>query len=591
MLRLQPLAQLNDRLTSCVEEGENPRVRIMGITREPFLPNMVPELGKKGSLVMPLIDTALLGSLHSGIIAPFPSKRSCLLPRRASLTESMMTPPIPSNNHAEIVPKFSPKMESPDVEVVTDRSVGLPIPVNPIRVTERCRMRKIENDSVYNPGAGLGPIKSSIPIIRRRSSTHLGLHKDDVLQILERLGSLTPIVAAAVHSDDVNIVVKCHHRSGATPAIEIHVQAVQVEIVDLPRHYLLRSRKALRHPQDEAQKFYFKVFGEWVHVLLLPPVPLLVTRLSSNAIKHTHLMRVRCVPMHRAQRAASRIARCWRQSTTADGWSSVARAVRRGTLRLSPLASSPPRLPQAFMQAIISHAFRGISGEHEHPRAVLMFGLPGSGKNHVLSQRRRPDHAIVDVDQCLAMMPRFWCGMTQRTDGRVVNGEDWVFPMRSEARRIANLIFGEALRRRSNVIWVGTGRTQKAYASMVSCLRASEYTIEVCGVAVDTATARKRMLNRERKFKRPVPRRVLTDAMTCVPKHFAEIALLADHARVFWNGSPPSPKLIWDNHHGVINRGYWDRWNNPSPLIPTPPQSPSVLTRKAPDHPGTKSTR
>ena len=46
-----------------------------------------------------------------------------------------------------------------------------------------------------------------------------------------------------------------------------------------------------------------------------------------------------------------------------------------------------------------------------NPRLVLMFGVPGSGKNWVLKKRRKKNHVIINVDDCLAMLPDYWRAM------------------------------------------------------------------------------------------------------------------------------------------------------------------------------------
>lgn len=404
-------------------------------------------------------------------------------------------------------------------------------------------------------------------------STHLCRDKTEVLLTLGRLGSPTSAVSAALGSDVTALTIKCRRRHPGSPLeVEIHTSQVAVYIEGLPGSYVLHSELAKSNPRKEAEKLYFRVFGTQVHSINLPHPPPVKNRLSTNAVLITASVLVRCIPMHRASCAATSIARFWRRLVAkSDGWSAVASAVRQRSLSLPQNERSTRQISDAFVKAIVEDAFVGISTGISDPRGVLTFGFPGSGKTWL--GEGKSDHVVVDVDAVLGSMPRFWEKRAEVALVRVHKARgDWVFPMRDEARRIADMIFDEALLRRANVIWVGTGRTLEAYLAMTKRMRDLGYTIATEAVAVRSATARARMLGREREFKRPVPRRVLTDAIAFVPKHFARVGIEADHSRVFWNGSPFStPRLIWDNHHGVLDSPRWKQWNNPSPLLATPP--------------------
>jgi predicted ABC-type ATPase len=348
--------------------------------------------------------------------------------------------------------------------------------------------------------------------------------------------------------------------------IQLSVPELVIQIEGLPTTVTIQTRRAWRYPQKEAQRHYFKVFGAWVHTQ--GAVRSSQRRIIAHGVTlRTQRAFVRCIPLYKASRAAGCIGRFWRtRRRELKSWSLIADAVIHHTL---PPIATPRVLPPSFIASILEHKFDGVTRNLTTPHFVAMFGLPGAGKNHWLMQKGWSDTVVVDVDECLGMLPVFWTTRIERISS--IPGEDWVFPIRGEARKIANMIFEHAVQSRTNLVWNGTGRTLADYTKMIKRVRDAGYIVELCGVAVDTQTAKKRMRSRERKIKRPVPIRVLKDAMKCVHTHFGELAEDADVARVWWNASPSSPTIIWDNTHGIVRPDEWARWNNPSPLPITPP--------------------
>lgn len=212
-----------------------------------------------------------------------------------------------------------------------------------------------------------------------------------------------------------------------------------------------------------------------------------------------------------------------------------------------------------YVASIVAEFLKNVPTNQSNPRAVLMFGFPGSGKTTLQRRRERDGHLIIDVDECLACMPAFWSGVLEAKSG------DWVFEMRSDARKIAERLLDEAIQRRVHFVWNGLGRSFQQYKQLVERLREAEYEIEACGVQVKSSTARKRMKAREKKFKRPVPRRVLVESIGTVHTNFNRIRAMSDYARV-WTTEDDSPKIIWDKDHGIQDTKRWFQWNNPSPL-------------------------
>ena len=79
-------------------------------------------------------------------------------------------------------------------------------------------------------------------------------------------------------------------------------------------------------------------------------------------------------------------------------------------LSLDDLRESYRWSTPSYHQKLVHYFTENIPRDLESPRLVLMFGVPGSGKNWLLSRRRKRDHVIINIDDCLAMLPDYWRG-------------------------------------------------------------------------------------------------------------------------------------------------------------------------------------
>ena len=86
---------------------------------------------------------------------------------------------------------------------------------------------------------------------------------------------------------------------------------------------------------------------------------------------------------------------------------------------------------------------------------MLVFGMPGSGKNWVLDKKRGKNHVIINVDDCRALLPNYWKNMIEKNHK---DNEDWIRFFHKECNSIAKDIFNYALNNRMNIIWNGTGK-------------------------------------------------------------------------------------------------------------------------------------
>lgn len=225
-------------------------------------------------------------------------------------------------------------------------------------------------------------------------------------------------------------------------------------------------------------------------------------------------------------------------------------------------------LQQAFREKCVYSNLRGIPTDRKKPRCVLVFGPPGAGKDHVLELLHKHDHAYIGLDACMACLPRYWNGVVEHLGQEEV--EDWVYALRPAARAIAEHMLEVTITRRAHFVWNGTGRNAQYYLRLAKRVKAIGYTVEIVGVSVQPSTALRRMRERERKNRRPVPRSVLEDALVKIPSSWEEVLPLADHARIWSNEDGPSPRLIFDAHQGVLDPKALETWRRPGLLLLLP---------------------
>ena len=99
-----------------------------------------------------------------------------------------------------------------------------------------------------------------------------------------------------------------------------------------------------------------------------------------------------------------------------------------------------------------------------------MFGIPGSGKNWVLDKRRKRDHVVINIDDCLAMLPDYWRGMLELQE-KDKNAHDWIKMFRKECHAIVELLFKYAVKHRMNIVWNGTGKNMTKYLNLIHSVK------------------------------------------------------------------------------------------------------------------------
>ena len=232
--------------------------------------------------------------------------------------------------------------------------------------------------------------------------------------------------------------------------------------------------------------------------------------------------------------------------------SSKAKVSKKKKLSLSDLNNRYKWSTPAYHKHLIHYFTDHLPRDVEQPRLVLMFGIPGSGKNWVLDKRRKRNHVVINVDDCLAMLPDYWRGMLELQE-RDKRAHDWIQTFREECQVIARQLFKFALSNKMNIVWNGTGKNINKYTKLMDMAKKRGYIIELNGIWVPLEVAKKRINTRRDSYGRPVPKKVFEKAALNIPSSFKQLRHEADYARIWKNEPCRSPRVIWDKEQGWID--------------------------------------
>ena len=197
-------------------------------------------------------------------------------------------------------------------------------------------------------------------------------------------------------------------------------------------------------------------------------------------------------------------------------------------------------------QKIVQYFVQDKSKNMKKPRLMLIFGLPGSGKNWALEKKRGQDHVIINVDDCRALLPNYWKKIIEKNDTK---NEDWIRNFHSECSAIAQDIFKYALSHRMNIVWNGTGKNLEKYRDLMQRAKKENYTVELRYIWVPLSVARMRVNRRASMIGRIVPEEVIKIANDRIPATFKNLRVEADFARIYSN-TVTSPTMVWDKDQG-----------------------------------------
>ena len=195
---------------------------------------------------------------------------------------------------------------------------------------------------------------------------------------------------------------------------------------------------------------------------------------------------------------------------------------------------------------IVQYFVQEKSKNVKKPRLMLIFGLPGSGKNWALEKKRGKNHVIINVDDCRALLPNYWKKIIEKNNTK---NEDWIRNFHNECGAIAQEIFKYALNNRMNIIWNGTGKNLEKYKNLMQRAKKKNYTIELRYIWVPLSVARMRANRRASIIGRTVPEEVMIRANNKIPDTFKNLRIDADYARIYSN-TVTSPTMVWDKDQG-----------------------------------------
>jgi ribA/ribD-fused uncharacterized protein len=194
-------------------------------------------------------------------------------------------------------------------------------------------------------------------------------------------------------------------------------------------------------------------------------------------------------------------------------------------------------------------------GGRERPAALIVVGIPGSGKNSVASRLVGDDHAWIDSDVIKARLPEFVAATPeqQQEASRLVH---------REANHVAHRLWYRVIDRRLNLVFVGTGRDIDLYQACFAELRERGYTLRLIWTFVDPSVARERVRQRGMTTGRWVDDAVIDDADAAIAGNFRRLCTAADEAEVL-DASTSPPGLVWSrtadgqervHHPGLAHR-------------------------------------
>ena len=255
-------------------------------------------------------------------------------------------------------------------------------------------------------------------------------------------------------------------------------------------------------------------------------------------------------PLWREERASFTIHRFWSDQKRRS-WLSVMKE-KKGPYRELKTMFSLRDLPRwyrhEYHEKVIRFFLKSGNIVQTKPRAVFMFGLPGSGKNWALSKHRTSGAVIIDVDSIRALLPKYWNAMMHCKTSTV----DWIQMMTKECQSIAKGIWSEALQKRYSITWNGTGKNVEKYSSLLKEANQAGYVTELRYIWVPFDLAKKRVGQRHLQIGRHVPLHVIQEAATQIPHTFRTLSPFVHCARIYSNVQK-SPRLLWDKHQGWLS--------------------------------------
>ncbi len=196
----------------------------------------------------------------------------------------------------------------------------------------------------------------------------------------------------------------------------------------------------------------------------------------------------------------------------------------------------------ARKEAISETMLRGTPqvANNKTPTAIVMMGLPGSGKSSVI-RLVAPDienYVVADPDAAKEGLPEFQAGIRRRDRGIAGRVHD-------ESKNITDYAVQQARGSRRNIIYDTTG---VGFSPVdLAGLRGQGYHVKLVYVHVPLNTAKQRVLDREQQTGRGVPENIITNIHGMMGGSLISLAPRANKV-LLYNNSGTSPQLIWQGN-------------------------------------------
>ena len=322
---------------------------------------------------------------------------------------------------------------------------------------------------------------------------------------------------------------------------------------------------SLLTPKEAIKEEFFNMFGNICKVVYID-IRTIERRHCNHLTIIQSTIHATVKTLHREVRSSKIIANMYK-NTKRNSWpciadSSIKKYCFPKRLSLNALKEKYNWSTDNYHQKLVHYFTENIIANNKTPRLVLMFGIPGSGKNWVLDKRQKTNHVVINVDDCLAMLPDYWRGILELQE-KDKYAHDWIRTFRAECAEIAAKLFKYALVHKMNIVWNGTGKNMSKYNNFIKLAKKKGYIIELNGIWVPLNIAKARVRKRRDSYGRVVPDKIITTAVLNVPNSFKKLRVEADYARIWENSPCKSPKIIWDKHQGWIHNKLATGWVSP----------------------------
>ena len=198
--------------------------------------------------------------------------------------------------------------------------------------------------------------------------------------------------------------------------------------------------------------------------------------------------------------------------------------------------------------------------EGQQPRAIILMGLPASGKTSVRDMSFAQgdlisNYVVVDPDMAKSYLPEF------EVEARRKNKSGPAI-VHEESSEMAKALQEKAITSGKNVIIDGVGSSPEKYRNLLTRLKTIGYDVTLIMVDVEPEQAWEGMKARANNNGRYIPQDFLWMANENVPKNFMELYPLADKATLFYNDNNNYRVILNKNQKGesINDREHWQQF-------------------------------